>query len=577
MRWQIFVVALLLCACAKTPEPSVTKSDAGKVDAGFYAPRLPHALLPLGKTASVTPLSPPHKFGASLPFAYPIASGVDVTCTSTTPGSCVVGAISGSTPVVVTPNELKWASTATPLIDQASTSGATGATATWKSQASTNGNGTPGNLVAEIPSPTGSGSYGQFQVNDAGNVTFYADNQGVLLGRSSSSQQAMRIAPLIGQETTFAGVWLGSAALAPTGSNYHWALAASVDFFGAVTQELAAGEVTLNNTSYSMFAPSAGANYTFQGETPASDVAPGSVVLAGAAAYASAVTNVTGGNIVLQPGAGASSNGIGGSAIVNLSASSGSNAPSTFQVQQTTTPVWTLSTYPNIPSFSMFYAGANSGADYTMLVETGNANTTITNTNGGPWYTEISGALIHQIYGAGVALYDTSPPSPVAGAVGISADAIYGLLGTSSNGETESMTRLGSGTINSQLARWFKCTQEGRTTSSGTVVLTCPIPSGHQAQGWVSISGRVAIAGGTANVGDVNMAATYYYMRNVGGTVSSGADATLTSNGNTSTSQIANTVTFGTSGAAITITATQLGASNTGTDDWILTYDGFYN
>jgi hypothetical protein len=70
-----------------------------------------------------------------------------------------VAKISGTTPIAVTPNELQWVAAATgPLLDQLSTSGATGANFTIQAQGSSAGTGTGGNLILAGGAATGSTS-----------------------------------------------------------------------------------------------------------------------------------------------------------------------------------------------------------------------------------------------------------------------------------------------------------------------------------------------------------------------------------------------------------------------------------
>jgi hypothetical protein len=84
-------------------------------------------------------------------------------------GATVVSAISGSTPVAITPNELQWKSTATPLIDQASTASTPAANSTWAPQRSTTAtNRTDGNAIISLGGSLGSGTVSQVQVTSAG-------------------------------------------------------------------------------------------------------------------------------------------------------------------------------------------------------------------------------------------------------------------------------------------------------------------------------------------------------------------------------------------------------------------------
>lgn len=138
---------------------------------------------------------------------------------------------------------LTWTAIASaPTLSQLSTGGSPGLNMTIQAQGSTSatgvgGNlilsggpaagatsGTPGNVIVQMAAPTGTGTVAQFQTNISGHISFLADNQGVMLGRTDASQRGMRVAPLVGQETSYVGMWTGANATSPTGSNYDLAL-----------------------------------------------------------------------------------------------------------------------------------------------------------------------------------------------------------------------------------------------------------------------------------------------------------------------------------------------------------------
>jgi hypothetical protein len=189
---------------------------------------------------------------------------------------------------------------------------------------SSSANCTPGSVEVSIGSPgaTGSPSDGTFFVSDAGHTSFVADNQGVLLGRSDSSQQTWRFAPLVGGETAYAGAWTGSAALAPTSGNYTFAVGGGTFFIEANTIQFGATQITA--TSFYPEYPGLGSAYIIGAGSAFSDAAPGAVQLTGCAALPAAVTNLTGGKVIITPGAGATSNGTPGNLVINIPAPTGS-------------------------------------------------------------------------------------------------------------------------------------------------------------------------------------------------------------------------------------------------------------
>ena len=76
----------------------------------------------------------------------------------------------GAGTILITANAgtAQWWNGATPLLSQATTSGATGANFTIAPQVSTATNGTPGNFVVQLGAPTGSGAQPFFEVTQVG-------------------------------------------------------------------------------------------------------------------------------------------------------------------------------------------------------------------------------------------------------------------------------------------------------------------------------------------------------------------------------------------------------------------------
>jgi hypothetical protein len=94
--------------------------------------------------------------GPGIPIAGSITLSGDVTGTA---AATVVSAISGTTPIVVAPNEFQWNATAAPLLDQASESTATKAadfTVTPQQSTHTTDQG-GGNFRVNFQAPTGAG------------------------------------------------------------------------------------------------------------------------------------------------------------------------------------------------------------------------------------------------------------------------------------------------------------------------------------------------------------------------------------------------------------------------------------
>lgn len=132
--------------------------------------------------------------------AWATCSG-DMTCSTSTPGLMTVQNISGTTPVIVTPNEIRWTSSAAPLIDQAalastsSGSGANGANLVLTAQAgqaatgASNNGGNGGNVVATVGAggTSGSATAGSGGYFDLANASGTLMQCGLMVGQSGSS------------------------------------------------------------------------------------------------------------------------------------------------------------------------------------------------------------------------------------------------------------------------------------------------------------------------------------------------------------------------------------------------------
>lgn len=181
--------------------------------------------------------------------------------------------------------------------------------------------------------------------------TFSADDQGVLLGRSDASQQAMRIAPLVGSETAFAGLWVGAAALAPSGANYCIAFSSAgsgSDSFGHGQQSMAAGDFAITGGAGPnvQWAPSA-INPQYTQAQQANGSNPNNLVFAPQA-----------------PGAGAASTATGtpGSFVVNLAAPVSTGNEAGLVVQHSGTTVLQFGTVSVAPTRGYVWGGPNAAA-----------------------------------------------------------------------------------------------------------------------------------------------------------------------------------------------------------------------
>jgi hypothetical protein len=145
----------------------------------------------------------------------------------------------------------------------------------------------------------GAGAAAQFQTNISGKLTFYTDNLGAVCGRTDSSYQGWRFGALIGSETIYGAMWVGSAAISPSSSNYAIAFNSTESFIGCTTLSFGNGYVTIAGGSVTSTISVAGTNGALQQSSTsaliwnASGVQLGATVAFGGGVGVLGITNAT--------------------------------------------------------------------------------------------------------------------------------------------------------------------------------------------------------------------------------------------------------------------------------------------
>lgn len=99
---------------------------------------------------------------------------------------------------------------------------------------------TDAGLVYVINGPT------PINVNPEGGTTSLSiDTTGAVIGKTASSNIGTRIAPLVGSETAYAGIWIGTNATSPSSGNYLFALSpAGTTLFNGTALQLTGTLIT---------------------------------------------------------------------------------------------------------------------------------------------------------------------------------------------------------------------------------------------------------------------------------------------------------------------------------------------
>jgi len=189
----------------------------------------------------------------------------DCTGGPTTGGSIATTVVSLQTATITVANNsgtMQWWNGGTPLLDQATTSAATGANFTIAPQVSTATNGTPGSCVVQLGAPTGSGSQPFFEVTQAG----------------GSPAQLMQVGFGSGVTAGCVALWITDGAT-PSGSN------AAIFTF--------AGKTYINNTSAVQLSISGTALHRFDSTSASLNTIAGSASGTGVVLLGAASTNPT--------------------------------------------------------------------------------------------------------------------------------------------------------------------------------------------------------------------------------------------------------------------------------------------
>ena len=310
-----------------------------------------------------------------------------------------VAAISGTTPILITPNELRWtAATTAPELSQAAASSGAGADILVKPQAATT-SGASGNLTINVSAPASGTTEAGFKLERAG--TFLA-----LMSRDASF-------------SSFTDLWMGDA-LSPGANNY--ALSSS----GSITALNSTGDTILgvNGTTIAM-ATSAGftvpANTQLGSNT--TSFGGGSTVVGITNATVAPSTAPTGGGVLSENGGQLNHYGSGGAQYAVSPTGIGTIDHQTAFYEHEMVFVKTTSSGFTAGGFN--FTPNNSTDTAVKILWTAKDLTTFTTSSGEWWcdnYKNASGSLIqnqNSVYSYGFGQIECTINS---GSIGISVD-----------------------------------------------------------------------------------------------------------------------------------------------------------
>lgn len=368
-------------AAADLPTITLTGQVTGSASGGSIATTLTSANLPsIALTGDVT--------GS--------ASGGSIATT--------VAAISGASPIAVTPSNLQWLATTTAptLLQHVSTTLTTGATLTIQAQNTTAASSTGGTLA--LTSGTGTTANGDVQIQCGGTNAVIADPNGVQLFKSAvdfgggtavlSFGRVSAVAPTALPSAGFSLYATASQELIVNGTGIGW-----TNFAGSITvqQLVASSSSTGNGTS--------GSSLTVQGQ-------------AGQATSFAAATGGNGANLLLLAGPGGNATGTGatvggttGNVVLNTpAAGTGATAGALGKIslEQSGTEVVNfgvngfglgVTAITSTSGTIVLTAGTSSTTGYSnplvtiAATLTGTLTVTFPNVTNGLWFVDISGVV----------------------------------------------------------------------------------------------------------------------------------------------------------------------------------------
>jgi hypothetical protein len=269
-------------------------------------------------------------------------------------------------------------------ISQPAASSGAGANLTISPQAATS-TGASGSLVVALSAPASGTAEAALEVTRGGTLV-------AALGQTPS-------------QPTLGTLWLGNSA--PTTSNYAITSTNANTYVNGVTTT----NLQVNGTTYLQVASgvvsldgSSGFTLQFQRSVTApsiiqqaqnADTATVALTIQAQSALTTASTNTTGGNLILEPGAGASSNSTyqSGNVIVNLQAGNSTSAVGYFEVEQNNTIVAALGQLPGHTNIGCLWLGnaAPTSSNYAMT-GTNTSTTILGPTSSGTVFIAINGA-----------------------------------------------------------------------------------------------------------------------------------------------------------------------------------------
>jgi hypothetical protein len=339
-------------------------------------------------------------------FACVTAGGSSVTWANDLAGSSntsqtVISAQSGTVNFGMA-GQISCASTDTTCeFTQATTSGVTGANSTWAPQTSSSGtNETGGNAIVQLQAPLGSGS-------EAGLLVKTGAAGSVLMGAYPGG--------------SYDAIWFGNAALSPSSSNYSFLedvanttvylnapSAINLTVASALAVQIEAGTIAVGPPT--IYWNSSVASPTLAYQALSTDVAAGPITIDGQNAYAAAATHLTGGNIVLLSGAGATTNGTPGNVVADVPLPTGTGSEAHLVVERNGTPTVAMGAYVN-PAYDAIWFGsaaASPGAsNYAFLEDTGGSTTYLAATSA--LYFNVNGNTMLSAANAGLGFFTAAP------------------------------------------------------------------------------------------------------------------------------------------------------------------------
>lgn len=284
----------------------------------------------------------------------------------------------------------------------------------------------------------------------------------------------------------------------------------------------------------------------------ASDVTPANIAITAQSAQPGAATHLTGGNLVLTSGAGATTNGTPGNVIANVPPATGAGSEGGFSVQRSGTSLATLGTLSGSTTYGFIWLGGATGYNSNNYVLASNALSDTYLRSATTLHMGIGTALEFEINSAGIQMFGAGTFGLGGGTsvIGITnattvptSAPTNGIIAWANTGSPGSLGLFATGVQFHRLAGAITISQDAPTSDVATSALTIQAQTAYTGASTNINGASITLKGGNSATGGVDAKGGDVLISGgdtlSGATAANGAKVTLQSGIGTSPGDIA--------------------------------------